>query len=262
MLAGGGLVLVQNNGSGTGTQLWSAPGGAVAGSYAAMQMAGSLAVLSPANAVGFSSGSSTTSMPQLAVRNDGNVIVYDTASGNAVWSTNTAVTSCSSSGPSSAPTSTTPLTTTGATGCATLLAASDTQYLPGTTITSPNGAYTLTFNGAAYLYPTTAGIDQYLWSSSYIYQNPPAAVGGGVPNSSPSNYMTMQTNGEFDVWYPGAGLYSAPGTDGPTIVFSSNTTGSGNFLAVQNDGNLVVYSSANTALWSTNTFTGTPCPAP
>ena len=132
MQAGGTLALAQNNASGSATPLWSSSGTPVAGAFAAMQTGGSLAVVAAPTTVTYTSNTTTTGTPYLAVQNDGNLVVYDNATGNAVWASDTQVATCSTPGPGSSPTSTTPVTTTSANGCATLLAAGDTQYLNGT----------------------------------------------------------------------------------------------------------------------------------
>jgi hypothetical protein len=63
----------------------------------------------------------------------------------------------------------------------------------------------------------------------------------------------MQTDGNLVVYEPG----------GAQDVFNSGTHGNdGAYLAVQNDGNVVVYNSANSSLWATGTDQGPPCPPP
>ena len=98
--------------------------------------------------------------------------------------------------------------------------------------------------------------------TSSLYPNPPATVGGGVPEGTSNSYVVMQTDGNLVVYYPGPSLYD-PGSDGPSVAFATNTSGNpGAYLAVQNDGNLVLYGASNTALWATNTVSGAPCPPP
>ena len=89
MQADGALALLQNGASGSTTQLWSASGTSVAGAFAAMQTGGSLAVVAPPTTVTYTSNTTTTGTPYLAVQNDGNLVVYDNATGNAVWASNT-----------------------------------------------------------------------------------------------------------------------------------------------------------------------------
>ena len=173
------------------------------------------------------------------------------------------VVTCSTPGPASGPTSTTPVTHHVGQRLRDAPRRRATRSTsPGSQIASPNGQYTLGFTGALFLYPTSQGIDMWTFSSQELYPNPPATVGGGVPEGTSNSWFVMQTDGNLVVLYPGPSLYD-PGSDGPSVAFQTNTSGNpGAYLAVQNDGNLVLYSASNTVLWATNTVSGTPCPPP
>ncbi len=124
---------------------------------------------------------------------------------------------------------------------------------PGDQRTSPNGAYTLIMqsDGNLVLYANSAGGGQTaVWAS----QNPP--VGNSSINRNgieAGSTAVVSQNGVFGVWYPNQN----------TTQWATFTSGyPGAYVAVQNDGNLVLYSSSSAALWASNTWTGTACPPP
>lgn len=59
----------------------------------------------------------------------------------------------------------------------------------------------------------------------------------------------MQNDGNFVVYKKNNNKYDA--------IWSTNTTGTGNYVAMQTDGNLVVYNATGKALWYSNTNRGT-----
>ncbi len=124
---------------------------------------------------------------------------------------------------------------------------------PGDQRTSPNGAYTLIMqtDGNLVLYannlPTGPGP---LWAS----QNTP--VGNSSINKNgieAGSTAVVSQNGVFGVWYPNQN----------TTQWATFTSGyPGAYVAVQNDGNVVLYSSSAVSLWASNTWSGTACPPP
>ena len=92
----------------------------------------------------------------------------------------------------------------------------------GRTLVSPDGRYTLAMqtDGNLVVYGPTGAT----W-----------ATGTFMPYS----YATLQTNGNLAV---------LDRTDG-SVVWTTNTTGAGAHLEMQNDGNLVLYSGSGAALW-------------
>lgn len=124
---------------------------------------------------------------------------------------------------------------------------------PGDQRTSPNGAYTLIMqtDGNLVLYANnTPGGPGPLWAS----QNTP--VGNSSINKNgieAGSTAVVSQNGVFGVWYPNQN----------TTQWATFTSGyPGAYVAVQNDGNLVLYSSSGDSLWASNTWSGTACPPP
>jgi hypothetical protein len=60
----------------------------------------------------------------------------------------------------------------------------------------------------------------------------------------------MQTDGNF-VLYAGA---NSPGS----VRWASSTNGTGGYLRLQEDGNLVIYNWADAPVWSSNTYSSEP----
>lgn len=116
------------------------------------------------------------------------------------------------------------------------------QLYPGTSISSPDGRFSLNFQASdrnLVLYQGGTA----LWSAKtnkYYCTTPP-----GAPQCTPpqTQYIIFQSDGNlvaYDQYTHGWGI--------------SNTAGYPNStLALQNDGNLVIYDSSNHAIWATNT---------
>lgn len=122
----------------------------------------------------------------------------------------------------------------------------------GSYLQSPNGQYELTMSedGALTLFNLT-GAACPMWIQpplSWVPVGQRAADGDEYgPAPVPGSYLTMQSSdGNLVLYPPGGG-------DSP---WASGTTGNpGAYLSVQNDGNMVVYSSSGSALWSTSSET-------
>lgn len=142
-------------------------------------------------------------------------------------------------------------TTPGAGGvaysCGTILPPGEV-LLSGQSRTSPNGVYTLTMQANGVLTLVRDG-SVGLWNSYTIPPIQPSELNGpGVPGST----AAVMTNGAFGVTVP----------DGGAQWQTTSSAYPGSYLAVQNDGNLVLYSPAAVPLWSSGTWSGTPCPPP
>jgi len=248
MQPSGTLTVGYNAPSGAVSTVWSQAGGS-AGAYAAMQTGGDFVVLDPqASTAAFSTGTAGTGATYLAVQNDGNVIVAS-ASGTLLWQTGTGSGTC---------TNPSPVTTTSATGCATLMAAGQTLY-EGQGISSPGNSdptagfpWTLLVNDQGILEVDPDAV----WSTAEpLFTSAPGWANGGYAGQGA--YAAMQADGNFV-------LYTAQGTP----WFASGTAGNpGAYVAIQNDANVVVYSAQDVALWAAsfggNDYLQAPaCPAP
>lgn len=101
------------------------------------------------------------------------------------------------------------------------------------TKTSPDGRFTLKMqtDGNLVLY----------WGTTALW----------APNKFGSNFMAaMQADGNLVLYRP----TDVWGNPNPSAVWASNTSSyPGALLKVQNDGNLVIYNTSNSAVWSSNT---------
>ncbi|WP_052443371.1 hypothetical protein [Streptacidiphilus neutrinimicus] len=84
--------------------------------------------------------------------------------------------------------------------------------------------------------------------------NPIWASNTDVSYSPYHNYLQFQNNGNMTIWQ-----YSSLG-GGTYPVWNTNTPNAYEAI-VQADGNFVIYNSSGTALWSSNTYHPSNCPA-
>lgn len=234
------------------------------GQVAVLQSDGNLQVIDAKNNVLWQSNTAATkSEPNagatLSVQNDGNVVLYRTTAYNDlnIWSTNTnnGQLTCSAPFPQ-------PQVQVTTNGCATIMPAGLTMASGGS-MTSPNGRYTLTMRPGGTLVLTGAGT---LWSSTQTPTNRKATYSGSTLPGSTAALTYGYGNSNSD------NLVVGTGTSASQISFQTNTMGNGDnqatpgfaFLAVQNDGNLVLYGQESNVLWATGTLApgATPCPNP
>jgi hypothetical protein len=220
-------------------------------------------VIDSKNNVLWSSGtSSSKSEPNdgatVSVQNDGNVVMYRTTAYNDlnIWSTGTQTGSFACPAPFAQP----PVQVT-SNGCATIMPAG-LVLGSGGTITSPNGLYTVTMQPSGALVLTGAGT---LWSSTQTPTYRKATINGPpLPGSSAALTYGNGNNVSDNL---------VVGTSASKTSFETNTKGGGDnqatpgfsYLAVQNDGNLVLYSPEGVvADWQSGTIQpgATPCPYP
>lgn len=222
--------------------IWTAPGitantntGPTAGSTWSMQTSGDFVITNANGSPAWEAGSSAAGA-FLAVQNDGTLVVWNAAGTNQLWASGQP-TGAACSSPST-------VTATGPTdSCATLIAASESTYPSGTTFNSPNGRYQLIMTGDGVLQLSDLQTNTPVWNSTPSYNQPPPATPAYA-------------------FLPGGG-FSVTTSAGITAgQFSTNVSGAGLFAAVQNDGNLVVYSASGSVLWATGTSTGAGCPPP
>lgn len=142
--------------------------------------------------------------------------------------------------------------TTPAYACGTILPPGEILN-PGDQRTSPNGAYTLIMqtDGNLVLYNNNApGGPGPLWQSLETPVGNSSSNKNGIEAGSTA---VVSQNGVFGVWYPNQN----------TTQWATFTSGyPGAYVAVQNDGNLVLYSSSAAVLWASGTWHGTACPSP
>ena len=228
-----------------------------------LQSNGDLQVIDSKNNVLWSSGTSSSKTElsngsTVSVQNDGNVVMYQSTTYNdaSLWSTGT------QSGPLTCPAPfAQPQVQVTTNGCATIMPAG-LVLGSGGTITSPNGLYTLTMQPSGALVLTGAGT---LWSSTQTPTVRKATITGPpLPGSQAAltyGYGNGVT-GNLEV-----------GTAAGKTSFQTNTASNGdnpltpgfNYLAVQNDGNLVLYTEDGVAAqWQSGTIQpgATPCPYP
>jgi hypothetical protein len=138
-----------------------------------------------------------------------------------------------------------PGTSTTPSGCATQIPPSSAQYGAGSAVFSPSGAYELLMTSAGVLELIDAQSDQLVWIAPTITAN---ANAGPTAGSS----WSMQPSGDFVISDPGGGA-----------AWAAGSSASGAFLAVQDDGTLVVWNAAGTSpLWASGPATGTACASP
>jgi hypothetical protein len=236
------------------------------GQEAVLQSDGNLQVIDAKNNVLWQSNTAATkstpfySGATISVQNDGNAVLYETpANGDlSIWSTGT--NNGHGACPNAQPQPPVQVTTQ---GCATVMPAGMAMQ-PGATITSPNGDYTLTMQRSGALVLTGAGT---LWSSTQTPTIRKATFSGTtLPGSSAAlTYGRSYTDT--------GNLVVGTGRSSSQISFKTNTaSGDSNpgapgfpYMAVQNDGNFVIYGVEGTAaLWASGTLQpgATPCPAP
>jgi hypothetical protein len=239
------------------------------GQVAVVQTDGNVQVIDSKNNVLWQSNTAATKSTSyyngaaLSVQNDGNVVLYETPTNGdeSIWSTNTNAGTGSCPNPLAQP----PVQVT-TNGCATVMPAGMAMK-PGATITSPNGQYTLTMqqrSGALVLTGTGT-----LWSSTQVPTTRKATyTGPPLPGSSAAlTYLHSSSQS--------GNLVVGTGKSASQISFQTNTGGKGvgeitnvpgfTYLAVQNDGNLVLYSAfGESASWASGTLQpgATPCPDP
>jgi hypothetical protein len=100
---------------------------------------------------------------------------------------------------------------------------------PGGSLGSPNGQYTLT-------YQTDGNLVMYHGGTAVWAINCWSTCSDGF---YPPGQTIMQSDGNFVVF-----------NSSSTVVWMSSTSGSGAYLAVRNDGEVVVYSANGASLWS------------
>jgi hypothetical protein len=199
----------------------------------------------------------------LSVQNDGTIALYQTPtnSDSKIWSEGVNNGNGTCPNPLAQP----PVQVT-TNGCATIMPAGMAMG-PGATITSPNGNYTLTMQQGGALVLTGAAT---LWSSTQVPTARRASYSGApLPGSSAAvTYVatTASTN-------QSGGLVVGTGKSSNKISFQTNTNSGGtiagvpgfSYLAVQNDGNLVLYTVEGQSVeWSSGTQQPgvTPCAFP
>jgi hypothetical protein len=198
----------------------------------------------------------------LSVQNDGDVVLYEMpANGDeSMWSTGTNAGNGTCPNPLAQP----PVQVT-TNGCATVMPGGLAMG-PGATITSPNGNYTLTMQQSGALVLTGAGT---LWSSTQTPTYRKATFSG---TTLPGSSAALTYTASYDQT---GNLVVGTGKSSNKISFQTNTGGTGGgeiagvpgfyYLAVQNDGNLVLYSVfGDRAIWASGTLQpgATPCPLP
>jgi hypothetical protein len=108
-----------------------------------------------------------------------------------------------------------------------------------TELFSPNREFKLSFRSDLDLVLYRTAINEHLWRSNT--SNP------GYPFPGPVWVAYMQSDGNFVIQVRG-------NTNPRNVIFATNTHGNpGSKLAVQDDGNVVIYSPSGTAIWATNT---------
>ncbi|HEY4517144.1 MAG TPA: IPT/TIG domain-containing protein, partial [Candidatus Paceibacterota bacterium] len=135
--------------------------------------------------------------------------------------------------------------TTASAACGTL--ASGASLTPGQSIVSCNGAYTLAFqtDGNVVLYVGKVFTPEYaLWSTK--------------TNGEAATLFAMETDGNLVLYKTGSQTNDnalwASGSTPPTLKSGGGTFGKPGYLAVQDDGNLVVYATSDASvLWASNT---------
>lgn len=150
-------------------------------------------------------------------------------------------------------------------GCGVL--ASNTSLVPGQTLTSCDGRTVLKMKENGDLVLNGNGVR--LWASHTDYDpTPPTSCPPGTTppygdstcqllyGAHKGTVTTMQGDGNFVIY--GDTFFCSPSncvSGGHNVaIFASHTANHpGAFLAVQNDGNMVVYSIAGQPLWATNT---------
>jgi hypothetical protein len=235
MQTDGNLVLYFQPFSGRASPLWDSNTADNPGAVAQQQLDGNFVVYSTAGVALWNSGTGGTPNSILTMQADGNAVVY----GNSF----------------------SPQTTSGSRYAAW---SSQTENLrgdqltsgqvlePGQYLKSPNGQFGLTMGqgGVLVLYNTGLGTGGYqcpIWSTPGVTGVTTSSVTySSTPN--PGAYLQMTTTGNLALWAPG-GAYSS---------WASGTSQSGDYASLQSDGNLVIYNSAGTALWSTNSATNDP----
>jgi hypothetical protein len=225
--------------------VWLAPSitangnhGPVAGSTWSMQAGGDFVISGPGGDQEWDAGSSAAG-GFLAVQNDGTVVVWSPDGTSPLWASGPPT---GAACPSPASAQAAPARPTDS--CATLIAPSDTSaYPPGTSFTSPNGVYQLTMLPSGILQLANTSTGATVWNSSPSFTQPSPAT--PAYSAVPGTTLGVTTS---------VGIQAGQ--------FATNVSAPALFVAVQNDGNLVVYSATGAVLWATGTFSGTPCPAP
>lgn len=249
MQADGNLVLYYQS---QADPLWASGTAGNAGAYAVMQADGNLVVY-PAGGGSALWASNTAGTPSasLTMQADGNAVVYGTNTGGApyaAWSSRTE-------------------------NLRGYQLAAGQLLQPGQYLSSRNGDYTLTMSPSGYLVLSETG--RYLcplWSEPAIVDYDPADTNRypAVITYSPQDLVFSYDGNRPS--YPVTGIASAtptthaylamqadgnvvlypPGNDGAAL-WATHTAGSGASLQMQTDGNLVEYSPAGAVLWSSGT---------
>ncbi len=115
----------------------------------------------------------------------------------------------------------------------------------GTTVGST--LYGQSYGGALSAWNTLAAAGTLVLSAPLV----PTNVSLGADGKLISAQTLTTPNGQFRLVMQGDG--NLVEYDGTTVVWASNTAGTGNYVEMQGDGNFVVYSSANAALFASNT---------
>jgi hypothetical protein len=228
MQSDGNLVLTRVS---SGIVLWSTGTANNPGAVAVMQDDGNFVVYS--NTQG-SSGSSPTALwasgtqatnPVLSLGADGNLVIWGSNGGDsyAAWASHTG----------------------NVIGDA---LASGGVLQPGQAIDSANGEFRLLMgtNGAAQIVQNNTPGGQN--NSCPIWSAPGVLTTGSTVGYNPATqngaYLQLNQAGELVLW--------APGQSSGTPIWSSGVTGAAS-VGLQNDGNLVEYSSSGTPIWSSGT---------
>jgi hypothetical protein len=130
-------------------------------------------------------------------------------------------------------------------GCATQVPAGAAQYGAASAVFSPNGAYELLMTSAGVLELISTQSDRVVWAA-------PSIAANGNTGPTAGSTWSMQPGGDLVVSDPGGGQ-----------AWDAGTSAAGAFLAVQDDGTLVVWSADGTSpLWASGPPSATACPSP
>ena len=270
--------LVEYNSS--GTTLWSTGTNGNSGDYLTLQTDGNLVIYSSSGTALWSTGtinipnhldSVNTTLPigylypgqslqtangayKLILQNDGNLVLYNTSTGTALWYSNT-------HGESVA------YLAMQADGNLVLYGTNGQALWDSNTEGSGNNALVLQEDGTLALNDTNGnGI---LWANRIIYPGQSLQTANSTYKlilQSDGNLVLYNTSTGTALWYSNTHgesvAYLAMQADGNLVLYgtngqalwSSQTGGRGpSFLAVQTDGNLVVYYIGGQATWASNT---------